>query len=186
MSRLSGVHVQTFVRLCPDHRAFTILSCVNVQTFVRSSPDFRAFMSRPSCVHHNFLRSCPDFPAFMSKLSCVHVHTIVLSSVFPDHVILNARRLLRAFNSAWAYRTSVWDMSLVREVPASLSPYVLNSYWICPEHICFEYSAWSRNIIKASLAGFKLMVVTSSKNFLVGSRRTFKVQGKRNKKDTHL
>ena len=69
MSRLSCVH-QTFVRSCPDFRAFTRLSCVHVQTFVRS-PDFRAFMSRLSCVHQTFVRS-PDFRAFMSRLSCVH------------------------------------------------------------------------------------------------------------------
>ena len=39
MSRLSCVHVQTIVRLCPDHPAFKSRpSCVHVQTFVRS-PD---------------------------------------------------------------------------------------------------------------------------------------------------
>ena len=69
MSRLSCVH-QTFVRSCPDFRAFIRFSCVHVQTFVRSS-DFREFI-RFSCVHQIFVRSCPDFRAFMSRLSCVH------------------------------------------------------------------------------------------------------------------
>ena len=87
MSRLSCVH-QTFVRSCPDFRAFTRLSCVHVQTFVHSPdfhafnqflcvhvqtfvslPDFRAFMSRLLCVHPTFVRST-DFCAFMSRLSC--------------------------------------------------------------------------------------------------------------------
>ena len=75
-TRLSCVHVQTFVSSCPDFRAFDRLSCVH-QTFVRS-PDFRAFMSRPSCVHQTFVRSCPDFRAF-TRLSCVHVQTFVSS-----------------------------------------------------------------------------------------------------------
>ena len=80
MSRLSCVH-QTFVRSCPDFRAFTRLSCVHVQTFVRS-PDFRAFMSRLSCVHvQTFVRSCPDFRAFMSRFSCVR-QTFVRSPDF--------------------------------------------------------------------------------------------------------
>ena len=80
MSRLSCVH-QTFVRSCPDLRAFTRLSCVHVQTFVRS-PDFRAFMSRLSCVYvQTFVRS-PDFRAFMSRLSCVHVQSFVRSTDF--------------------------------------------------------------------------------------------------------
>ena len=58
-------------RSCPDFRAFTRLSCVHVQTFVRS-PDFRAFMFRLSCVHvQTFVRSCSDFRAFMSRLSWV-------------------------------------------------------------------------------------------------------------------
>ena len=101
MSRLSCVH-QTFVRSCPDFRAFTRLSCVHAQIFVRS-PDFRAFMSRLSCVHVRtkclmnaqfFVRPrpkvpmsrpsqtesayvqtfvrSPDLRAFMSRLSCVH------------------------------------------------------------------------------------------------------------------
>ena len=62
MSRLSCVHVQTFVRSCPDHRAFTRPSCVHVQTIVRSCPDHRAFIrvSRPC----NFERTTPP--------SCVH------------------------------------------------------------------------------------------------------------------
>ena len=79
MFRLSCVH-QTFVRSCPDFRAFTRLSCVHVQTFVRS-PDFRAFMSRLSCVHQTFVRSCPDFRAF-TRLSCVHIQTFVRSCPF--------------------------------------------------------------------------------------------------------
>ena len=76
MSRLSCVH-QTFVRSCPDFRAFmSRLSCVH-QTFVRSCPDFRAFMSRLPCVHvQTFVRSCPDFRAFTIFL-CVHVQTFV-------------------------------------------------------------------------------------------------------------
>ena len=97
MSRLSCVH-QTFVRSCPDFRAFTRLLCVHVQTFVRS-PDFRAFMSRLSCVHvqifvrstdfraftrlscvhQTFVRLCPDFRAF-TRLSCVHVQTFVAAA----------------------------------------------------------------------------------------------------------
>ena len=87
-SRISCVH-HTFVRSCPDVRAFTRLSCNHVQIFVRS-PVFRAF-SRISDVHQIFARSCPDFRAFTS-LSCVHVQTFVRSSMFPDEVILNARR----------------------------------------------------------------------------------------------
>ena len=45
----SCVHVQTFVRSCPDHRAVTRPPCVHVQTIVRSCPDHRAFIrvSRP-------------------------------------------------------------------------------------------------------------------------------------------
>ena len=69
MSRLSCVR-QTFVRSCPDFRAFTRLSCVHVHTFVRS-PDFSAF-NRFLCVHvQTFVRST-DFRAFMSRLLCVH------------------------------------------------------------------------------------------------------------------
>ena len=45
MSRLSCVHVQTIVRLCPDHPAFKSRpSCVHVQTFVRS-PDRKKITS---------------------------------------------------------------------------------------------------------------------------------------------
>ena len=98
MIRLSCVHVQTFVR-SPDFRAFIFrLSCVHVQTFVRSCPDFRAFMFRLSCVHvqtfvcsPGFVRSCSDFRVF-DRLSCVHVQTFVRLLMFPDYVILNARR----------------------------------------------------------------------------------------------
>ena len=79
MSRLSCVR-QTFVRSCPDFRAFIRLWRVHVQTFVRS-PDFRAFMSRLSCVQSIFVRSCPDFRAF-DRLSCVHVQTSVRSPNF--------------------------------------------------------------------------------------------------------
>ena len=64
MSRLSCVH-RTFVRSCPDFRAFTGLSCVHVQTFVRS-PDFRAF----------------------TRLSWVHVQIFVRFLMFSDYVIL--------------------------------------------------------------------------------------------------
>ena len=78
MSRLSCVH-QTFVRSCPDFRAFTKLSCVHVQTFVRS-PDFRAF-NQFLCVHvQTFVRS-PDFRAF-NQFLCVHVQTFVRSPDF--------------------------------------------------------------------------------------------------------
>ena len=93
--RLSCVHVQNFVR-SPDFRAFmSRLSCVHVQNFVRS-PDFRAF-TRLSCVHvQTFVRSCPDFRAF-DRLLCVHVQTFVRFLMFPDYVILNARRPPRAF-----------------------------------------------------------------------------------------
>ena len=96
MSRLSGVPVHNFVRLCPGFCAFIRFSCfhghtfvlspdfralmprlsfVHVQTFVRSS-DFRAFMARLLCFHQTFVRSwatfvrsCPDFLAFMSRFS---------------------------------------------------------------------------------------------------------------------
>ena len=98
-SQTESAYVQTFVRSCPDFRAFTRLSCVHIQTFVRSpdfrafnrflcvhvqtfvrSPDFRAFISRLSCVHQTFVRST-DFCAFMSRLSCVH-QTFVRSTDF--------------------------------------------------------------------------------------------------------
>ena len=47
-SQTETVYVQTFVRSCPDHRAFQIkivrstpkFYCVHVQTIVRSCPDF--------------------------------------------------------------------------------------------------------------------------------------------------
>ena len=67
-----------------------------VQTFVRS-PDFRAFMSRLSCVHQTFVRSCPDFRLFL---------------MFPDYVILNARRPPRAFIFGLDILASVWDLNL--------------------------------------------------------------------------
>ena len=132
-TRLSCVHVQTFVRSCPDFRAFIRLSCVHVQTFVRSCPDFRAFMSRLSCVHvQTFVRSCPDFRAFIrlscvhvqtfvrscpdfrafDRLSCVHVQTFVRFSMFPDYVILNARRPPRAFIFGLDILASLWDLNL--------------------------------------------------------------------------
>ena len=94
------------------------LWCVHVQTFVRS-PDFRAFMFRLSgvhvrfsCVHvQTFVRSCPDFRAF-DRLSCVHVHTFVRLLMFPDYVILNARRPPRALIFGLDIFASVWDLSL--------------------------------------------------------------------------
>ena len=98
MIRLSCVH-QTFVRSCPDFCAFTRLSCVHVQIFVRS-PDY-------SCVHdQTFVRS-PDY-------SCIHVQTFMRFSVFPDHVILNARHPRRAFIWVCTYQLSVWDLNLGR------------------------------------------------------------------------
>ena len=70
LARLSRVHVQTFLRSCPDFRVFrSRLSCVH-QTFVRST-DFCSFMSRLWCVHQIFVRSI-DFSSFMSRFSCVH------------------------------------------------------------------------------------------------------------------
>ena len=119
MFRLSCVHVQTFVRSCPDFRAFMFsfrafmsrLSCVHVQTFVRSCPDFRAFI-RLSCIHvQTFVRSCPDFRAF-DRLSCVHVQTFVRFLMFPDYVILNARHPPRAFIFGLDLLASVWDLNL--------------------------------------------------------------------------
>ena len=45
--KFSCVHFQTFVRSCPDHRAFiSRTTCVQVQTIVRSCPDFRVFTRR--------------------------------------------------------------------------------------------------------------------------------------------
>ena len=117
MSRLSCVH-QTFVRSCPDFRAFTRLSCVHVQTFVRS-PDFRAFMSRLSCVHVQIFVRSPDYSCVHDQTfvrspdySCVHVQTFVRFSLFPDHVNLNARHPRRAFIWVWTYRLSVWELNL--------------------------------------------------------------------------
>ena len=78
------------MRSCPDFRAFDRLSCVHVQTFVRSCPDFRAF----------------------DRLSCVHVQTFVRFLMFPDYVILNARRLPRAFIFGLDILASVWDLNL--------------------------------------------------------------------------
>ena len=86
MSRLSCVHVQTFVR-SPDFRAFlsrlrafTRLSSVHVQTFVRS-PDFRAFLSRLSCVHQIYLLS-PGFSALMSRLLSLRQFFVSICSYF--------------------------------------------------------------------------------------------------------
>ena len=93
------------------------LSCVHVQTFVRSCPDFRAFMFRLSCVHvQTFSRSCPDFRAF-DRLSCVHVQTFVRFLMLPDYVILNARRPPRAFIFGLDILASVWDLNLGYDVP---------------------------------------------------------------------
>ena len=81
-SQTESAYVQTVPDgkcLCPDFRAFARLSCVH-QTFVRSCPDFRAFMSRFSCVRQTFVRS-PDFRAF-TRLSCVYVQTFVRSPDF--------------------------------------------------------------------------------------------------------
>ena len=90
MSTLSCLH-QTFVRSTHFCAFMPRRSCVH-QIFVRSCPDFRAFMFRLSCVHVQiFVHSCPDFRAF-TRLSCVHVQTFVRFLVFPDYVILNARR----------------------------------------------------------------------------------------------
>ena len=85
MSRPSCVH-QTFVRSCPDFRAFTRLSCVHqtIRAFmIRLScvhQTIRAFMIRLSCVHQTIR-------AFMIRLSCVHqtirAFMIRLSCVFP-------------------------------------------------------------------------------------------------------
>ena len=74
MSRPSFVH-QTFVHSFPKSRAFDRFLCVHVQTFVRSCQDFRAFMPRLSCVRQTFVR-------FLT---------------FPDYVVLNAWRPVRAF-----------------------------------------------------------------------------------------
>ena len=116
MSRLSCdsliKNALKFVRSCPDFRAFmSRLSCVR-QTFVRSCSDFRAFMSRLSCVHvQTFVRSCPDFRAF-DRHSCVHVQTFVRFLMFPDYIILNARRPPRAFIFGLDILASVWDLNL--------------------------------------------------------------------------
>ena len=91
MSRLSCVH-QTFVRSCPDFRAFTRLLCVHVQTFVRS-PDYscvhdQTFVRSPdySCVHdQTFVRS-PDY-------SCVHDQTFVRS---PDYSCVHDQTFVRS------------------------------------------------------------------------------------------
>ena len=120
--------LQTFLHSCPDFRAFIRLLYAVHAPILMHSPDFRAFMSRLSFVHQIFMRSCADFLAlisflvrspifreFISRLSCVFVQTFVrspdfcacmfrLCSIFPDYVILNARRLplVRSF-SVWTY-----------------------------------------------------------------------------------
>ena len=68
-------------------------------------------MYRLSCVRQTFVRSCPDFRAF-DRLSCVHVQTFVRFLMFPDYVILNARRPPRAFIFGLDILASVWDLSL--------------------------------------------------------------------------
>ena len=60
---------QTFVRSCPDFRAFNRFSCVHVQIFARS-PDFRAFNQFSYVYVQNFERST-DFRAFMTRFLCV-------------------------------------------------------------------------------------------------------------------
>ena len=88
-TRLSSVHVQTFVR-SPESSSVhdqtfvcsSGYSCVHDQAFV-SSPVFRALISRLLCVLQNFVRSCSDFRAFNrlnvqylmrpSDYSCVHI-----------------------------------------------------------------------------------------------------------------
>ena len=102
MSRLSCVHQtscvlvqtlcvhQTFMRSCPDFRAFIRLrvflsrfSCVH-QTFLRSCSGFRAFsrlsgIRKTSCVDVRFFVHSADFRAFMSRLSSVHVQILLIS-----------------------------------------------------------------------------------------------------------
>ena len=107
-TRLSCVQ-PIFVRSCPDFGAFTRFSCVQ-PIFVRSCPDFRAF-TRLSCVQPIIVRSCPDFGAF-TRFSCFHVQTFVRFLMFPDYVILNARRPPRAFIFGLDILAFVWDLNL--------------------------------------------------------------------------
>ena len=88
-----------------------MFSCVHVQTFVRSCSDFRALMCRLSCLHQTFLRSCPGFRAF-TRLLFVHVQTFERFLMFPDYVILNARRPHRAFIFGLDRLAAVWDLNL--------------------------------------------------------------------------
>ena len=131
------MNAQKFVRSCPDSRT-TVWSwthknsCVHVQTFVRSCPDFRAF-DRLSCVHvQTFVRSRPDFRAF-DRLSCVHVQTFVRFLMFPDYVILNARRPLVRSSSVWTYLlpsgTSTW-VQLCIQVLSLLTIYSFKLPWL--------------------------------------------------------
>ena len=78
----------------------------------RRKVDMSRLFVRSSCVRRQIYPDHPRPKRYMSRPSCVHVQTIVLSSVFPDRVILNARHPLRAFISVWTYLVSAWDLSL--------------------------------------------------------------------------
>ena len=86
-SQTKSTYVRTFSRL-PDFRAFIFsLLCLH-KTFVRSCPDFRAF-TRLSCVHQAFVCSC-SFWTYL--LSCWNWNWVVL---FFDIMIISADKKLR-------------------------------------------------------------------------------------------
>ena len=104
-------------------------------------PRRKLSMSRLSCVHvQTFVRSCPDFRAF-DRLSCVHVQTFVRFLMFPDYVILNARRPPRAFIFGLDILASVWDLNL-GSVQFSCICYLVQS---SPTNFCRWF--WTKRLL---------------------------------------
>ena len=162
MSRLSCVR-QTFVRSCPDFRAFTRLSCVMSrpscvhQTFVRSSPDFRA-ITQLSCVQPIIVRSCPDFlafnrlRAFMSRLSCVH-QVYLLSPGF-SAFMSRFLSLRQSFVRSCSYFRAFTRFSFVQRVFVLSCPDFCTSIKLgCDDPICAPSSSDKKHLFKSNTIG---------------------------------
>ena len=121
-SQTKNVYVQTLPDgkcLCPDFRAIKIFCAFIVRSKFPMSrlscvqktlcPDLRAF--KIAYVRH-FVCSKPKIVRCNIYILCVFVETM-LSLVFPDRVILNARPPPPcAFISDWTYRLLVWHLYL--------------------------------------------------------------------------